>query len=88
MSLRDRDRELRAVDLTAVHRHVDKNLLLTNDVDFNLGTAASAANVWTGTKNGCFLERELETTQYGGLRAVRADCCMHRDAITRSMTVL
>lgn len=88
MSLRDRHRELRAVDLTAVHCHVDKNFLLANDVDFNLGSAASATDVWTGTKNGCFLERELETTQDGGLRAVRADCCMHQDAITWPITVL
>ncbi len=66
VSLRDRHCELRAVHLTAVHRHVDKNFLLTNDVDFNLGPAASATNMWTGTENSCFLEGELETTQNGG----------------------
>ena len=88
MSLGDRRRKLRAVNLAALHCHIDENFLLTNDVDFNLGPAASATDVRTSTENGCFLERKLKTTQNGGLWAVRADCRMHQDAITWPITVL
>src|SRR6266852_1560185 len=88
VSLRDRNRELRSVHLTTVHCIVDKNFLLTNDVDFNLGPATSATDMWTSTENGCFLEGKLETTQNGGVCAVRADCRMHHDAIAWSITVL
>ena len=58
MSLWNRHCELRAMDLAAVHCHVDGNFLLTNNVDFDLRTGFSGV-VWAGTENSGFLESKF-----------------------------
>jgi hypothetical protein len=76
------------MDLPAVHRHVDENFLLADDIDFDLRGAAFPSNVWASTEDGSFLERKLKTTQNGSMNTVRADCRMHYDAIARAIAIL
>jgi len=48
------------MDLAAMHRHVDENFLLADDIDFDLRRATFPSDVWASTENGSFLERKLE----------------------------
>lgn len=60
VSLRNHHCELRTMDLTAVHRHVDENFLLADYIDFDLRRTTFPSNVWASTENGSFFERKLE----------------------------
>lgn len=76
------------MDLAVVHCHVDGDFLLTNNIDLDQRGAGFSRDVRTSAKNGCFLECKFETSQNGGVRAIRPDRGMHRDAITGPVTVL